>query len=254
MDLGLKGKKAVVSGATRGIGRRIVEALADEGVDIAICARKADQVEEAVAALQARGVKAVGEAVDVKDKEAYTAWVARSGEELGGIDILIPNVSAGGGMDRGEQHWYDNLEVDILGTTRAIEAAMPMLVASEAGAIVMISSTAAVETFVAPQPYNAIKAALLTYSSQLSQAVAKDGIRVNSVSPGPIYFEGGSWDFIKNNIPQFYEGTLAKSPFGRLGSPEEVARVVTFLASPAASWVTGQNICIDGGFTQRVDF
>ncbi len=254
MDLGLKGRKLIISGATRGIGRRVADLMASEGVDVALCARNADQVNEAVESLKAKGVKAIGEAVDVKDKEAYEGWVARSAEALGGCDILIPNVSAGGGMDRGEQHWYDNLELDILGTTRAINAALPSLKASDAGAIVIISSTAAVETFVAPQPYNAIKAALLTHSSQLAQALAGEGIRVNAVSPGPIEFEGGSWDFIKKNIPQFYEGTVKKSPMGRLGTPEEVARVIAFLASPAASWVTGQNICIDGGFTQKVSF
>lgn len=254
MDLGLKGKKAVVSGATRGIGRRIVDTLAAEGCDIALCARQEDQVKDTVNALSARGIKAIGETVDVRDKEAYTGWVQRSGEALGGIDILVPNVSAGGGMERGEQHWYDNLEIDVLGTTRAVETAMPMLEASDCGAIIIISTTAAVETFIAPMPYNAMKAGLLTYCSQLSQMVAGKGIRVNAVSPGPIYFEGGAWDYIKNNMPDFYNGMLAKCPMGRMGTPEEVANVVCFLASPAASWVTGQNVLIDGAFTQRVDF
>ena len=162
-----------------------------------------------------------------------------------------PNVSAGGGqMD--ENGWKVNFEVDLLGTTRAIEAAMPSLQASDAGAIVIIGTTAAVEDFLGPQTYNAIKAALITHGKQLSQALAPVGIRVNCVSPGPIFIEGGAWDFIKNNLAPVYEGAMASQPSGRMGSAEEVANAVAFLASPAASWITGVNLVVDGGFTKRV--
>ena len=174
-------------------------------------------------------------------------------EELGGIDIFIGMASAGGGvMD--ESGWRANLEIDIFGTTRGIEAAMPFLKKSAAGSIIMMSSTAAVETFFAPQPYNALKAALITYGSQLSQALAADGIRVNTVSPGPTYFDGGSWDTIKVHAREIFDSTVSSAPAGRLGTPEEVANAVVFLASPAAAFITGANLIVDGGFTKRVQF
>ena len=250
MDLGLKGKKAVVTGGTRGIGRAIAEALASEGVDVAVCARHANEVDETVAALKARGVNACGAAVDISQGEAYQAWIAAAAAELGGIDIFVANVSAGGGM--GEDAWRANFETDLLGTTRGIDAALPALKASGAGSIVVISSTAAVETFIAPQPYNAIKAALITHAKQLSQALATDGIRVNCVSPGPVYFPGGAWEYIQNNMADLYNSTLAQIPRGSMGTPAEVANAVVFLASPAASLITGVNLIADGGFTKRV--
>jgi NAD(P)-dependent dehydrogenase (short-subunit alcohol dehydrogenase family) len=250
MDLGLKGKKAVVTGGTRGIGRAIAEALAAEGADVAVCARHANEVDETVAALKARGVNACGAAVDISQGEAYQAWIAAAAAELGGIDIFVANVSAGGGM--GEDAWRANFETDLLGTTRGIDAALPALKASGAGSIVVISSTAAVETFIAPQPYNAIKAALITHAKQLSQALATDGIRVNCVSPGPVYFPGGAWEYIQNNMADLYNSTLAQIPRGSMGTPAEVANAVVFLASPAASLITGVNLIADGGFTKRV--
>ncbi len=250
MDLGLKGRKAVVTGGTRGIGRAIAEALAAEGCDVAICARNGAEVEETVTSLKAHGVNAVGAVVDIRDGTAYQGWIAAASAELGGIDIFIANVSAGGGM--GEDAWRANFETDILGTTRGIDAALPALKASGSGAIVVIGSTAAVETFIAPQPYNAIKAALVTHAKQLSQSLAVDGIRVNCVSPGPVYFAGGAWEYIKNNMAELYQSTLAQIPRGSMGTPEEVARTVVFLASPAASLVTGVNLIADAGFTKRV--
>ncbi|MGI9295762.1 MAG: SDR family NAD(P)-dependent oxidoreductase [Pseudomonadales bacterium] len=251
MDLSLSGKKALITGGSRGIGRAIAERLVAEGADVAICARNGAEVEAAVASLAEAGSKAIGTAVDVADKEALQKWIANAAEELGGIDILVPNVSAGGGqMD--ENGWQANIEVDLLGTTRTIEAAMPFLESSGAGAIVMIGTTAAVEDFLGPQTYNAIKGALIVHSKQLSQALAPAGIRVNCVSPGPIFIEGGAWDFIKNNLPDVYNGALASQPSGRMGSAEEVANAVVFLASSAASWITGVNLVVDGGFTKRV--
>jgi NAD(P)-dependent dehydrogenase (short-subunit alcohol dehydrogenase family) len=250
MDLDLKGKKAVITGGSRGIGRAIANVLVAEGADVAICARNEEAVNAAVSDLSGSG-KAIGASVDVADKAALQGWIASAAEELGGIDILIPNVSAGGGqMD--EKGWRANLEVDILGTTNAIEAAMPSLQASDAGSIVVIGTTAAVEDFLGPQTYNAMKAALIVHSQGLAQALAGSGIRVNAVSPGPIYFEGGAWEFIKNNMEDIYKGALANQPSGRMGSAEEVANAVAFLASPAASWITGVNLVVDGGFTKRV--
>jgi 3-oxoacyl-[acyl-carrier protein] reductase len=251
MDLGLKGKKAIITGGTRGIGRAIAERLADEGADVAVCARNEDEVKATVEALSSKGIKATGAAVDVSDREAYQGWISNVAEELGGIDIFVPNVSAGGGQTD-EAGWRANFEVDLLGTTRGIEACMPFLSKSDAGAIVIIATTAAVETFMGPQSYGAIKAALITHGKQLSQAVAGDGIRVNCVSPGPIYCAGGAWEYIQQNMPDLFNSTLADIPSGRMGTPEEIANTVAFLASPAASLITGVNLVADGGFTKRV--
>ena len=217
MDLGLAGKNAVITGSTRGIGRAIANLLADEGANLAICSRNQEEVDSAVAELSTKGVKVTGAVVDIADKAAYQGWITSAGEELGGIDIFVPNVSAGGG-NMSEEGWEANFNVDLLGTTRGIEAAMPFLEKSSAGSIVIISSTAGVETFMGPQPYNAIKGALVIHGKQLSQALAEQGIRVNCVSPGPIFIEGGAWDFIKNNMADFYNATLADQPTGRMGS------------------------------------
>jgi NAD(P)-dependent dehydrogenase (short-subunit alcohol dehydrogenase family) len=253
MDLGLKGRKAIVTGATKGIGRAIVELFADEGVDVGFCARTAEEVQDAARALSSRGVAALGEAVNVRDGEAYTAWLTRTAAALGGCDIFVPCVSGGGGMDS-EKNWWRNFEIDVLHTVRGCEALMEHLKKSGQGSVVIISSTNAIETFAAPMGYNAMKAALITYAKQLSQFVGRQNVRVNSVSPGPIYFEGGAWEMIKGTNPKFYETTLRAIPGGRMGTPEEVARVVAFLASPAASLVTGANVVADNGFTKGVRF
>jgi 3-oxoacyl-[acyl-carrier protein] reductase len=253
MDLQLKGKKAIVVGGARGIGLVTSHLLAKEGCALAICARTDSQVTESVEALKAHGGTVIGGSVDVQNGDAYKAWLAKAITEMGGVDILITMQSAGGGMDS-EKNWYSNFEVDVMGSVRGAEAALPHMTKAGSGAIVFISTTAAVETFAAPQAYNALKASVITYAAQLSQAVAKDGIRVNVVSPGPIIFPGGAWEYIKGAMPDFYNMSLAGQPSGRMGSPEEVANAVAFLASPAASWITGENLVVDGGFTKRVAF
>jgi len=253
MDLGLRGKKAVVTGATKGIGRAIVELLIAEGADVALCARSEDEVEDTVRALKAKGGTAYGAAVNVRDGEAYKAWLEQSVTALGGCDIFVPNVSAGAGMDS-EKNWHKSFEVDVLHTVRGCEALMEELKKSGHGAIVIISSTNAIETFAAPMAYNAMKASLITYAKQLSQFVGKHQVRVNAVSPGPVYFEGGAWEMIKGTNAKFYESTLRAMPCGRFGTPEEVARVVCFLASPAASLITGANVVADNGFTKGVRY
>ena len=252
MDLGLRGKKALITAGSRGIGLCIAQALADEGVDIAICARSEGGLEIARKDLEGRGVKCFTQSVDVGDGDRLRAFVAAAADALGGLDVVVCNASGGAGM--GDAAWQANVDVDLLGAARTVEAAVPFLAQSDAGAAVFISSTAALEYLGVPQPYNAIKAAMIVHASDLSQALAPQGIRVNTVSPGPIFFEGGNWEMIKNAMPKIYEAALAQCAIGRMGEPEEVARVVTFLASPAASLITGANIVADGGFTKRVSF
>lgn len=254
MDLGLRGKNVLITGSTGGIGRRVANLFAEEGANVAICSRSPESVNKAVKEMQviADGT-IVGAPCNVKNKDEYVAWIDAMAAELGGVDVFIPNVSAGGGMDS-EKNWWKNFEVDVLGTVRGAEAVIPHMEKRGGGAITMISTTAAVETFMGPQAYNAMKAALITYAKQLSQAHGGAGIRVNSISPGPIYFDGGAWDMIKTSNAKFYEKTERTHALGRLGTPEEVANCIVFLSSAAARWVTGVNLVVDGGYTKRVQF
>jgi len=252
MDLGLQGRKAIVTAASRGIGLAIARQLADAGVDLALCARGAAGLEGARKDLEARGVRVVTKPLDVGDGNALRGFVAEAAAALGGLDVLVCNASGGAGM--GEKAWQANFDVDVLHSARAVEAALPSLARSDAGSVVFISSTAALEYLGVPQPYNAMKAALIAHANDLSQALAPQGVRVNVVSPGPIYFDGGNWEMIRKAMPAIYERTLAQCALGRMGAPEEVARAVVFLASPAASYVTGANLVVDGGFTKRVGY
>lgn len=252
MDLKLKGKKALISGASRGIGRAIAETLAQEGVDLAICARKEGPLVEAAEALRKHGVKALIKSVDIKDGAAVKEWIRESGEALGGIDILVCNPSSGN--TGGEAGWRSNFEVDLLGSIRSVDAAMPFLVQSEGASVLFISSTAAVETFMNASPYNAIKAALIRHASGLAHDLAAKNIRVNTISPGPILFEGGNWAMVKKMMPPMFEQAEKACALGRMGTPEEVARAAAFLSSSAASFITGVNLLVDGGFTKRVNY
>ena len=253
MDLELAGKVALVTGSTKGIGRGIVERLAAEGCHVGICARNEAEVNQAIDELGAHGVKVAGAAVDVASAESMQSWVDHCSATLGGIDIFISNVSAGG-ADASEDGWRANFEVDMLATWRGVQLAVPHLEKSSAGSIVVISSTAALEAFAGAVPYGAVKAALLNYSGNLAQDLAPKGIRVNAVSPGPIFIDGGAWDNIKQAMPEIYEGTVAAIPMGRMGSAAEVADAVAFLASPRSSFTTGTNMVLDGGFTKRLQF
>jgi NAD(P)-dependent dehydrogenase (short-subunit alcohol dehydrogenase family) len=253
MDLGLRGRKAIVTGATRGIGRAIVELLAAEGVDVGFCARNEDEVASTVAGLRAKGIAASGAVVNVRDGDAYKAWLEATAAELGGCDVFVANVSGGAGMDS-EKNWWRSFEIDVLHTVRGCETLMEHLKKSGQGSVVIISSTNALEVFGGPMAYNAMKAALINYAKQLSNFVGKHGVRVNAISPGPVYFEGGAWEMIRGTNPKFYDATLRAIPGGRMATPEEIARVVAFVASPAASAITGANVVADHGFTKGVRY
>jgi 3-oxoacyl-[acyl-carrier protein] reductase len=251
MDLGLAGLKAVITGGTRGIGRAIAETLADEGADVAICARHADDVKVVVAALEARGVRATGRALDVGDGPALQEWVRDVATELGGIDIVVSNVSAlaiGGD----EAHWQSSFETDMMGAVRLVDAAMPSLERSDAPCIVTISSVSGREIDFASGAYGAFKAALVHYTQGLAYHLAAKGIRANTVSPGNTYFDGGVWAQIETGDPELFSSALGLNPTGRMGTPQEMANAVAFIASPRASFITGANLVVDGALTKGV--
>ena len=253
MDLGLSGKKAIIVGGARGIGFAIAEVLAREGCDIAITARSEDAVKEAIANLRKYGTNIIGSAVDVQKADSYKKWLEETVEAMEGVDILIPISSAGGGMGS-EKYWTRAFDIDVMGPVRAVEAVLPDMIERETGSIILLATTSASEAMGGPQPYNAMKASLITWGKQLGLAYGDKGIRVNIISPGPIEFEGGNWEMIKGTMEKFYKSQLRQQPLGRFGKREEIARAVAFLASPAASWCNGSHLVVDGGFTNRTQF
>ncbi len=252
MDLGLKGKKVIIGGAARGISKAVTEVLAAEGAEIGMFSRNAEALEAHRAALAAGGAKVVAHPFTLAGREGYRKFLENLAGELGGADIFIHSISSSG--SGATQDWQQSFEIDMLGAVDGCEALEPFLAKSGAGSVVLMSSTAAVETFLIPQAFNAIKAAMITYGKQLSQAWAGQGIRVNMVSPGPVSYPGGNWEMIKAAMPALYDATSQQIPLGRFGAPEDVAKAVAFLASPAAAYITGTNIIIDGGYTKRVQF
>jgi len=255
MDLQLTGKKALVTGASRGIGRAIAKRLAVEGANVAICARNAETVEDTVKELESKGVTAWGDAVDVRNTAALRDWVEGAAAALGGIDILVANASALS-FGLSSEAFHSALDVDLIHTVTAVEAAMPHIEQSRSGSIVAIGSIGGVEdselNSYTQVSYGAIKAALHFYIKSLARTVAPKGIRANIISPGSTFFDGGAWDQIKKQEPERFQNAVKMIPIGRMAHPDEIANVVTFTASPAASYVTGLNLVVDGAFTRRV--
>ena len=251
MDLGLKGKKALVTGSTKGIGRAIAEGLLAEGASVAICARNADEVKAAVADMSARG-KVVGASVDVSDHAAVRAWVASAAEQLGGIDIYVHNTSAMPAPNL--DSWINNFNIDLMALVHGAEAATPHLVASK-GTLIIIGTTASVEHFATGSgSYSALKAAMTNWTLGQAQVLGAQGVRCNVVSPGPIYFENGVWQMIEKNMKPFFDATQANHPGKQMGTDTDVADAVVFLASSRAKHINGVNITVDGGFLKRIDY
>ncbi|MBW2624309.1 MAG: SDR family oxidoreductase [Deltaproteobacteria bacterium] len=256
MDLQLKGKRAVITGGTRGIGRAIADTLASEGCNVAICARNADQVAEAVEALKAKGVSASGGTVDIADGAALKAWIEQAGQELGGLDILVSSAGAMA-MGAAEDSWKQNLQIDILGAVNSVEAALPMLEESAKrtgdAAIVAIGSTSAVNA-TEPSSYGAIKGALVHFIKGVAKQNASKHVRANVVSPGMVYFENGVWHRVEQRAPDMFKASLARNPMGRMATPQDIANAAVFLSSPCSSFTSGINMIIDGVITDRANY
>jgi len=251
MDLQLTGRRALVTGGTRGIGRAIVEALADEGTAVAFCARDAAEIAVTEQELAGRTGPVSGSVVDVSDGPGLTAWVGASAEQLGGIDIVVSNVSALA-IPNSEDSWRASFEVDLMAAVRMVGAAMPHLERSDAAVILAISSVSGREIDFTAGPYGTMKAALIHYVQGLATTLASKGIRANTVSPGNTFFEGGVWDQIRQGDPALYASSLALNPTGRMGTPKEMADAVVFLASPLSSFTSGTNLVVDGALTRGV--
>jgi 3-oxoacyl-[acyl-carrier protein] reductase len=253
MDLGLHGLRALVTGGTRGIGRAIVEVLAAEGAAIGFCARTEADVAATAATLTEQGHQATGHVVDVADPEGMQQWVAASAAELGGLDIVVANVSALAIPDE-MANWQASFNVDLMGTVGLVKAALPHLEQSAAASILTISSVSGREIDFAAGPYGAVKAAIIHYTQGLAFQLAPKGIRANALSPGNTYFPGGVWENIEQNNPELFAKAIALNPTGRMAKPEEIARAAAFLVSPAASFITGTNLLVEGALTRGVQF
>jgi 3-oxoacyl-[acyl-carrier protein] reductase len=245
MKLGLEGRGIIVTGGSRGIGRATALAFADEGSHVAICARGAEALESTEKELRARGVKVHAGVCDVADGRALDGFLDAARSTLGAIHVLVNSASGFGVVDN-EDGWRAGFDVDVMATVRASWKVVPWLEEAGGGSIIHISSTAALEA-PTPPPYAAVKAALVSHSKNLAVQLAPKGIRVNCVAPGSIEFPGGVWDMVHKASPDRYEAIRRSIPFGRLGTAEEVANAVVFLASDAASWVTGVTLSVDGG-------
>lgn len=246
MELGLRGRRVVVAGGSRGIGRSIALGFAAAGASVSICARGAGALEATRAELAAFGGVVHAQVCDLADEAAIAGYVPAAAAAMGGIDILVNNAS-GFGRGDDEESWAASLSVDLMAAVRASRAAMPWLMKGVEPSIIHISSGSGLIPSVRTPAYGAAKAAVNHYTRTQAAALARHGIRVNCVAPGSIEFPGGSWEKRKTEDPKLYNGILASMPTGRLGRPEEVANVVLFLASPLAIWVTAQIIQVNGG-------
>ena len=250
MAFEFKNRKVVVTGGSRGIGRAIALGFAAAGADVSICARGSESLEATRSELARHGHKAHAGACDLADAAALARYVAQAGAALGGIDVLINNAS-GFGMGDTEAGWAAGLSVDVMAMVRASHAALPLLEAAAgemAGrCIVHIASISGYRASVRAPAYAAVKAAMISYTASQAAMLASKRIRVNCIAPGSIEFPGGVWDQRRLSNDPLYTNVLKGIPFGRMGTPEEIAEVALFLASSHARWITGQTIAVDGG-------
>ncbi len=245
MNLGLKGKNALITGASKGIGKSIVMKLAEEGSNVAICARGKDSLQATKKELIKKGINVFAQTCDIGNTKQFDAFLDAVKDTFGQVDILVNNVSA---LSLGDEYsdWETCINIDLLGSVRATRKVIPWMIESGSGNILFISSGSGLEAG-SPPAYAAAKAAIISYSKTMAIQLAPKNIRVNTIAPGSIEFPGGLWELTKTENPPLYDWALSSIPSGRLGTPDEVGNVAAFLVSPCASWVTGTCLCVDGG-------
>jgi 3-oxoacyl-[acyl-carrier protein] reductase len=245
MTFQFKGKRVVVTGGSRGIGRAIALGFAGAGADVSICARGRDALDATRTELEAKG-RAHAAVCDLADGEAVKRYVADAATALGGIDVLVNNAS-GFGMGDDEAGWAAGLAVDVMAMVRASHVALPLLEQAPGSSIINISSISGLRPSVRAAAYGAVKAAMMHYTTSQAATLARKGIRVNCIAPGSIEFPGGHWEQLRLAKDPLYTRILDGIPFGRMGTPDEIAAVALFLASDHARWITGQTLAVDGG-------
>jgi 3-oxoacyl-[acyl-carrier protein] reductase len=247
MDLGLAGKRSVVLGGSRGIGRAIAQRLATEGANVAICARDDESLAGAAEELRTLGVQVHAERCDIVDARSLATFLDGARAALGDLDVLVHNASAlAVGPDLAA--WDASLHVDLMAAVHACEHVIPWMIEAGSGSILLVSSISGLEASPSSDyAYTTVKAALIAYAKKLAIAQAEHGIRVNSIAPGSVEFPGGFWANVRSMQPELYQRVLDSIPAGRMGTPEEIADVAVFLCSPRAGWVTGECVAIDGG-------
>jgi 3-oxoacyl-[acyl-carrier protein] reductase len=251
MDLGLKGKVALVTGGSKGLGRAMAEALAAEGMFVSICARDAQKVTAVGVELGRFGAQSrVGHCVgDVTNAADMQKWVDHIAGEFGGIDVLVNNAGSarpGALAELPESAWQEQFELNLFAPVRLARLCAPYMEKRGGGSIINIGSIYGRESG-GPLTYNASKAALHSFTKMLAREFAPRNIRVNTIAPGSILTAGGNWERRFRENPAFEKDFIShEMPAGRLGRPDEVAYAVVMLASPRASWITGANIPVDG--------
>src|SRR5215470_10675026 len=249
MDLGLKGKVAMVTGASRGIGRAIALGLVAEGCQVSVCARGQEGVDALAKDIQERGGNALALAVDVTKENDARRWVEETQKRFGRVDILINNVGGsrpGGNLAASSEDWRSGFALNFFSALDLCRFVVPLMHERRSGCVINIASIYGRE-WGGPMTYNAAKAAMISLSKEMARELAPQGIRVNSIAPGSILFPGGSWEKRQQENPEGIAAFVkAELPFGRFGKPEEVADVVVFLASNRAQWVSGACITVDG--------
>ena len=246
MDLKLKGKCVIVTGGSKGIGLAIAEGFAKEGAAVSICARGQENLDKASELIETAGGTVHAKTCDVSDSIALQEYIESAVAALDGLNILVNNPSGFGRTDD-EQGWQVGLDIDLMALVRGSWAAVPHIEKAGGGALIHTSSISGLTSSLRTPPYGAVKAAVIQYTKTQALQLAKKNIRVNCIAPGSIEFPGGTWDDAKKNNPTLYAGIQNSIPFGRLGEPDEVAKLAVFLGSDAASWITGETIAVDGG-------
>ncbi|MBS0212713.1 MAG: SDR family oxidoreductase [Proteobacteria bacterium] len=240
------GYRVAVAGGSRGIGRAIALGFLAAGAQVAVCARGQDGLDALATDAGTDAQRLHARACDLAHAGQIEAWIADTAQALGGIDVLVNNAT-GYGFHEDDASWLTDFNIDLMAAVRASRFALPHLQRSGRASILHLSSIAALRPRTMGPPYAAMKAALSHYTGTQALLLAEQRIRVNAIAPGSVEFPGGVWDRTRLEKPDVHARVLASIPFGRFGTPADIAAAALFLASPQAGWITGQTLAVDGG-------